>query len=305
MKRFVPTTFSDIFKGIFIVLILMQIVPPIMRFIVGKYQDTVEHRIAVAVVPVHGLIYDSSSLCKTFRKHFEDNSIRAILIKMECPGSAAGTGQSIFRELKYLKQEYPKPVVVLVENICASGGYNIACAADAIIAPGSSMIGSIGTTLPYIFNVKDLLEQYKIKYTPIAAGAYKNTANPFAEMTDEQKKLLQSLADDSYEQFIEEVSKSRSLQLSDAKIWADGKVFTGRQALKLGLIDALGSISDAIRVIQEKTGSKGKINWVHTPQKTTLLRMFFGGGDDQADDTLYAFLGRMITQATRQHTTIE
>ena len=109
---------------------------------------------------------------------------------MECPGGASGTSQTIFDELKALKKENPKPVVVLVENICASGGYNIACAADYIIAPGSAIIGSIGASLPYLFNVKELLEKINVKYTPIKAGTYKNVTNPFVEMTPQEDRFI-------------------------------------------------------------------------------------------------------------------
>lgn len=295
MNKRTTMTFSDVLKNLFFVLIIIQIAPPIIQNIAKQYRHLIEQRTKVAVLPVKGLLYDSTLLVKRLKKIFEDSDIKALLIRMECPGGAGGTAQTIFSELKALKQENPKPVIVLVENMCASGGYNIAIAADYIIAPGSAVIGSIGATLPYLFNVKELLEQYKVKYTPIKAGAFKNAANPFVEMTAEEKSMLQAVTDDSYDQFIKEVSECRKLSLANSKEWAEGKIFTGRQAQKLGLIDQLGSLETAIKVIKEKAMIEGKIEWVYPPSRFSLWN-FLGGQDVGSDqeETINASLSSRI-----------
>lgn len=288
-------TFSDFLKNLFFVLIIIQIAPTIIQNFSKQYRYLIEQRTKVAVVPIRGILYDSTTLVKQFRKIFDDSAIKAILIRMECPGGAGGSAQIIYEELKALKKENPKPVIVLVENICASGGYNIAMAADYIIAPSSAIVGSIGTTLPYLFNVKELLEQYKVKYTPIKAGTYKNAANPFVDMTDDEKKMLQAVTDDAYDQFIKDVSESRKLSLTTSKDWAEGKIFTGRQAQKLGLIDEVGSLETAIMAIKKKAMFEGKIEWIHPASKFSFWK-FITGSDDQVDtdETLSASFSSKI-----------
>lgn len=288
-------SFSDILRNIFFLLIIIQIAPPLIQGIVKQYKNLIEPRTKVAVLPITGVLYNSESYCKKLHKFFENKEIKAILIKMECPGGASGTSQTIFDELKALKKNNPKPVVVLVENICASGGYNIACAADYIIAPGSAIIGSIGTSLPYLFNVKDLLEKINIKYTPIASGTYKNTTNPFVQMSPQETALLQGVADDAYDQFILEVSDQRKLSLAKSKEWADGKIFTGRQAKKLGLIDEIGSLENAIHIIKKKAMIEGKIEWVHPPTKANFWNFFSGEAGPDQDSSMFASLATRIS----------
>jgi protease-4 len=214
---------------------------------------------------------------------------------MECPGGASGTSQTIFDELKALKKSHPKPVVVLIENICASGGYNIACAADYIIAPGSAIVGSIGASMPYLFNVKELLEKFNIKYTPIKAGSYKNVTNPFVDLSEQEKSLLQNVADDSYEQFVLEVSDNRKLSHETSKDWADGKIFTGKQAKSLGLIDEIGSLENAIQALKRLGGFKDNIEWIHPPRKFSFLSFFSGDTGQDQDSSLFASMAYSLS----------
>lgn len=283
-------TFTDLLKNLFFILVIVQLAPRLIKNIGHHYRFFIEHRTKVAVVPIKGILYDSEPYCRLLQKLFKDTAIKAILITMECPGGASGTSQSIYSELKALKATYPKPVVVLVENICASGGYNIACACDHIVAPGSAIIGSIGTSLPYLFNVKDLLEQFKIKYTPIKAGSFKNVTNPFVDMTAEETSMLQNLANDSYEQFILEVSEQRKLSLAKVKEWADGKIFTGKQAKALGLIDEIGSLTNAIKAIQQKAMFEGAIEWIREPRKISFWNFFSGLDGEQQESSTFISL---------------
>ena len=283
----------DYIKNIFFILIILSLAPTLIENIVKQYSRYIEQRTKVAVVPVEGVIYDSSRLAKHMNSFFKNDDIRAILIRMECPGSAAGSGEALYNEILSLKKEYPKPVIVLVENVCASGGYNIACAADYIIAPPSSLIGSIGTSLPNLFQLKEFINQFKIGYVPITGGRYKTTTDPFVEITPEQKAMLQSAADDSYNQFIQKVAEARKLSLNKADEWANGKIFTGHQALSLGLIDELGSSYNAIKKIKEKAFIEGEIEWVHPPKKSPWMQ-FLGGSDLERDDS--SMFSRMVNQ---------
>jgi len=273
----------DYLKNIFLILIILQIAPPLIKNVLDQYSKLLVTPVKVAVLPIKGVLYESEDYCNKLRTFFEDETVKALLLKIDSPGGAAGTSQSVFREILALKKEHPKPVVVLVENVCASGGYNIACAADYIIASGSAIIGSIGSTLPYIFKVDKLIEQYNVQYIPIAAGEYKNTANPFVPATPAEEELLKDITKNSYDQFVMEVSQSRKLSIADAPKWANGKIFTGEQSVSNHLIDQIGSISDAIEVIRQKAaiGKDDKIEWVYPPKKGGLWGMISGESTQQ------------------------
>lgn len=281
-------SFSEVLRNIFFIIIILQIAPPMIHSLIKYYKYLLEARTQVGVITVAGTLYDSSSIVKKFEKFFLNKDIKAILVKMECPGTASGTAQTIFEDIRVLKKDNPKPVIVLVENVCASGGYYIACAADHIVSPGSALIGSIGTTLPYLFNVKGVLEQFKVKYTPIAAGEFKNVANPFVDMSPKETELLQSVVNDSYDQFINDVSVARNLPLASATQWADGKVFTARQALKLGLIDELGGFEQATIALRKKAMFEGKIEWVYPPSKMSIWNFFTGKQENDGQDSFFS-----------------
>lgn len=282
-------TFSDALKNIFFLLIILSFAPTLISTISKQYSNYFEHRTKVGVLPIRGLISNSEPYTQQLRKYFEDTTIKAIFIKMECPGGAAGSTQSIYSEILALKKANAnKPVIVLVENVCASGGYNIACASDYIVAPGSALIGSIGTAFPYLFKVNKLMGQVNIEYTPVTSGKYKNIANPFIASSKEETALLQGLTEDSYQQFLLDVSQSRKLSLAKATEWAEGKIFTGSQALKLGLIDETGSLDSAIKAIRKKALIEGAIEWVHPPKQGGLLSFVMGDSSHSDDESLTA-----------------
>lgn len=282
-------TLFDYLKNIFLILILLQVTPPLIKSIKDQYSTYLKPKTQVGVLSIKGLIYNSSTYCKHLHTFFNNDAIKAILIKMECPGSASGSGQAIFNEIISLKKDHPKPVIVLVENVCASGGYYIACAADTIIAPASALVGSIGAYFPYFFRLKDFIEQFKIHYIPIKAGMYKTTTDPFVNLSLEEEALLQSLLNDSYQQFASDVAKMRKLSLNKLTEWADGKIFTGKQALKLGLIDAIGSAYDATKVLKEKAliAPTDEIEWVHPKTKTGFLSTLFGTHDSSDENSMF------------------
>ena len=292
-------TLSGIGKNIlyiFLFFIAMSLLPLLIKGVSAFYNRYIESRAQVVVIPIKGVLYDSATHVKHLHTYFKDPSIKAILLKIECPGSAAATGEIIFHEINALKTQYPKPVIALVENVCASGGYYIATSADHIIASPMSLIGSVGVTFSYFFQLKDFIEQFKIKAVPLAAGEYKNTTNPFTELTPAQKQMLQELLNDDYEQFVNDVAQKRNLSVTTATQWANGKIFTGRQALKLGLIDELGSWSNAITAIKEKALIETDIKWVHPPS-TTGFWALFGGDSEGTDDSMFTRMANSFCTA--------
>jgi protease IV len=275
---------SNILKNIVIILVILQFAPLIMKNASKYYTSLFEAHTKVGVITITNAITSPSPYIKQLKTFFEDHDIKAILIKMDCPGGSAGAAQSIFYTLKELKHTYSKLVIVQVINVCASGGYYIAAPADYIIAPASAMIGSIGVYLPQP-KLKDFIEQFKIKYDVIKSGTYKTAGNPLLEQTPEQTEMLQELSNDVYTDFVKDVSECRGqLTLATQNNWAQGRVFSGTKALARGLIDEVGSFLHAERAIRQKTPVEGKIIWVKAPHPSALSR-FFGSDDDHDDET--------------------
>ncbi len=275
----------DLIKNIFFLLLFLYIFPPLVKNVVKSYQNFLEPKTSVAVITIKGALYDATPYIRQLHTYFKDKSIKAILLHMECPGSATGTGESIYNEIIHLKKEYQKPIFTLVENTCASGGYLIACGTDYIIAPGMSLVGSIGVCLPYVFQLRQLLEKNSITYVPLTAGTYKSATDPFTDLTPDQKTILLSMLDDTYEQFKTIVIDNRKLSTKTEKEWADGKIFTGQQALKLGLIDAVGSASTMVKIIKERAMIEGEIEWVKQIKPLSLIKSFLTGEQTDSDSS--------------------
>jgi len=284
---------ADFFKNVFLFLIVLQFAPMLYENIKKQYGRYFEPHTQVGYLAIKGIILRSSSYIHHLKKLFENKEVKAILLFIESPGGAAGAAESIAHEIKLLKKEHPKPIITITENILASGGYYIAAATDCIIAPPSGIVGSIGATIPGQFKLHDFIEQYKIHYNVIKAGDYKSTTDPFAATTPEQNSLLASIAESSYENFLEHVSSHRpKLELEQAALWANGKIFTGRQALSLGLIDLIGSQSDAIQKIKEMAIIEGTIEWIKPEKVSNFWTLLFGSPDYTGDNE--SFMTKMV-----------
>lgn len=294
-------SFFDYLKNIFFLLVFMQVLPFLFTGIRKQYSRFWEPKTSVGVISLKGVLYNSAPYTRQLHAFFKDPEIKAILIQMDCSGSAAGTGQAIFREIMEYKKEYSKPIITLVENVCASGGYWIATATDSIIAPETALVGSIGAYFPYLFQLKDFIEQYHIKYQSVKAGAYKSTTDPFTTMTPEERQMLQQALDDTYAQFSESVASARKLSLGTINEWADGKIFTGRQALNLGLIDHVGSLQTAIGVLKEKALIEGEIEWVRAQQPRNFWSYLFGNEEDDDGSFVASAVKNVCTQLEQQY----
>lgn len=297
---------TNILTNIFLVLLFIQVAPSMVDAIKTNYTNLLEPKTKIGLLSMKDTITDAAVYSRELKKFFEKEDIKGIVIKMDCPGGCAGASQAVFNDLKELKKQHLKPVVVWVQNICASGGYYIACAADRIIATPSAFIGSIGAYIAQP-ELKKFIEQWHIKYQAIAAGSYKTAGNPLLEMTEAQQALLQGIVDDTYDQFIQAVSEQRpQLTLATATTWADGKIFTGKQALALGLIDELGSAINAEQYIKQKLAIEGEIEWVRPSCASGFMKLFKGDcdADTQEEKSLLTAtveaVGSYVTKETHQ-----
>ncbi len=187
--------------------------------------------------------------------------VKAIIIRVNSGGGSAAASQEIFEELKKIK----KPVVVSVGDMCASGAYYIACAADQIVANRSSSIGSIGVIMQ-ITNLEELYKKLGITYTTIKAGKYKDAGSPDRPLTAEEQALLQEQTFKVYDQFINDVAQSRNIPVAKVTEIATGWVYLGTEALDLGLIDKIGTYRDAEKLAAELAGIKGEPNVIGATQ---------------------------------------
>ncbi len=279
-------TFFGYLKNLLIFLFFLQVTPKLMQSISSQYSAFIVPKTRVGVLRIDGVLYHSSWHTKQLHRFFIDDSIKAILLKIESSGSCAGTGQALAHEIIQLKTAYPKPIIALTENVCASGAYYIASATDYVISSGQALIGSIGSYIPHLFQLKGFLENHNIDYTPIKAGTYKGMTDPFSAMNEQDKEQLQSVVDDSYTQFVADIAHNRKLAIQDAKTWADGKIFTGKQAQKLGLVDELGSAINAITYIKNKK-LIDDIEWIHAQPQGGFLQQLFSPQDSSDPGSMF------------------
>ncbi len=208
----------------------------------------------VAVIKVNGAILEPDRIVSKIQKAKEDKSVRALVLRVDSPGGSVGASQEIYRALEDFKSS-GKPLVVSMGNVAASGGYYISAPADLIFANPGTITGSIGVIIQHT-EIKDLFERLGIKTTAIKTGKFKDTLSPFRDLTPEEKEYLQKTIEDAYEQFLQAILKYRSKKISEQKLReiADGRIFTGRVAKELGLVDELGNLQDAINRAKQMAG---------------------------------------------------
>lgn len=208
----------------------------------------------VAVIRVEGTIIEPDGVVQKIQRAKEDSSVKALVLRVDSPGGSVGASQEIYRALEDFKST-GKPLVVSMGNVAASGAYYISAPADIIFANPGTITGSIGVIVQHT-DIKELLEKLGIKTTAIKTGRFKDTLSPFRELTPEEKEYLQKTIEDAYEQFLQAILKYRSRKISEDRLRqvADGRVFTGRMAKELGLVDELGNLQDAINKARQMAG---------------------------------------------------
>ena len=199
----------------------------------------------VAVITVEGVITDARDVIEQFQHYQDLPSVKAVVLRVDSPGGAVAPSQEIYQEILRFRRESKKPVVASMGSVAASGGYYIAAAADRIVANPGSLTGSIGVILQ-IPNLGGLLQKVGIKSTVIKSGERKDLVSMTRDLTEAERRILQEVLDDVHGQFIDAVAAGRHMDRTRVEPLADGRVFSGRQALELGLVDELGNLPDAI-----------------------------------------------------------
>ncbi|HEB75785.1 MAG TPA: signal peptide peptidase SppA [Nitrospirae bacterium] len=255
-------------KRLCLVLAILLLATVVLSLIVTLVGRNVPIGEKVALVRVEGPIVSSRSTIEELRKYRDDASVKAVVLRVDSPGGAVAPSQEIYEEVGKLKET--KPVVVSMGSVAASGGYYIAAPATKIYANPGTVTGSIGVIME-IPNFKGLMDKVGIKTEVIKSGKHKDLASVFRGVGREERAILQGVLDDVHDQFIRAVSEGRGIPYKRVKEIADGRIFTGRQAKEVGLVDALGNIQDAIMEAASLGGIEGEPNVISKKEKSSIL----------------------------------
>src|SRR6202451_4437153 len=211
----------------------------------------------IGVVDLDGVILSPQPVVGQLKKFGDDSSIKAIIIHVNSPGGGVAASEEIYREVKRVREEKKKRVVVSIETVGASGAFYVASASNKIYADQGSIVGSIGVIAEWV-NYGDLLKWAKLKNVVIKTGEFKDTGNPMRDLTPTEQAYMQSLIDNMFGQFIKAVADGRGLKYDDVKAIANGKVWTGEQALSMKLIDSVGDFETVVADTAKSVGIRGE-----------------------------------------------
>ncbi|WP_321372124.1 signal peptide peptidase SppA [uncultured Desulfuromusa sp.] len=214
----------------------------------------------IGVLEVEGTIVDSRLLAEQIVTFRNRSNIKAVVVRVDSPGGGVGPSQEIYAELKKLAEE--KPLVISMGSVAASGGYYIAVAGERIFANPGTITGSIGVIMSFP-NYQDLMGKVGIQTEVVKSGTFKDIGSSTRKFTVADRALLQEMIDDVHLQFVEAISAGRNLPLEKLQPYVDGRIFTGRQALELGLVDELGGFHDAIKYAATVVGIEDEPDLVY------------------------------------------
>ncbi len=283
-------------------------------------KNILSHTNKVAVIELDGAIAttaesnffsketNATNMLKSLKAAKEDNEIKGIIVKINSPGGTVAMSQNIYNQIMRIRET--KPVIAVLDDVAASGGYYIACAADRIIAQEGTLTGSIGVIFSFMDLHNLLLDKLAINQVVIKSGKYKDIGSSTRQMMPEERKLMQDIINDSYDQFLNAIRQGRiyrndkyivtktPLSEENLKKYADGRVFTGRQAKLLGFVDETGDIDLAKnmieKMIQQKFNSKLSAKLIQYNKKNTINDYFSGLTEYNSNSKLVNFLPTSI-----------
>lgn len=262
-------------KKIFISAVLLIAVLSFVVSLLGGNNNN-EPKVAVgdrvAVINISGPIVDGSSveqtllggtqvatsgqLMKEIRDAAADSSVKALVLHINSPGGSVTAAEEVGRELERFKETTKKPIVTSMGDQAASAAYWLASYSDVIYANSSTLTGSIGVYMPYM-NVEDLYKKIGVYTGKIKSGPHKDILSPDREMTAEEREILQGIVNQLYDEFIAVVANGRKMDTAAVRALADGRVYTGKQAQQLGLVDEIGNYYDALEAAGNLIGVNG------------------------------------------------
>ncbi|HBR21714.1 MAG TPA: signal peptide peptidase SppA [Nitrospiraceae bacterium] len=251
-------------------MLVLFVIAIVVSLVLVLFQKNIPIGERLALLRIEGPILDSRDVIDELKTYVKDPSIKAIVLRIDSPGGAVAPSQEIYEEIR--KAVTKKKVIVSMGSVAASGGYYIAAPATRIIANPGTLTGSIGVIME-IPNVEGLMNKIGVKTEVIKSGRHKDIASAFRGIKKEEREILQGVLDNVHEQFIKAVAEGRKMLIEDVKRIADGRVFTGEQALKAGLIDEIGNLEDAIKSAAKLAGIKGEPSVVSKEKRFSLIHM--------------------------------
>lgn len=227
----------------------------------------------IAVIEIEGAIIESKDVVDQLKRAGENSSVKGVIIRINSPGGGVAPSQEIYSQVMKLRKE--KKVVASLSSIAASGGYYIASAADKIVSNAGTLTGSIGVIMNFS-NVEGLFEKIGFKSYVVKSGKFKDIGSPVREMSPEEKKLLNEVIQNVHKQFVSAIVEGRGMNEADVANVADGRIFSGEQALKLGLVDQLGTLQDSIQVAAKMAGIEGEPKVEYYEKKKGLIEYILG-----------------------------
>jgi len=223
----------------------------------------------IGLVEVTGVIQGSQDIIRQIKEFREDKRIRGIVVRIDSPGGAVGPSQEIYDEVLKTRKS-GKTVYASMGTLGASGGYYIASSADRVFANPGTLTGSIGVIMAFS-NIEGLMDKIGLRPEVIKAGEYKDTGSPVRRMSIKERSLLQGVVADVHQQFIEAIAEGRKLPVEEIRKIADGRIFTGRQAYRLQLIDQLGGLQASIDHLAKKVGISGSPKIIRKKKRINFL----------------------------------
>ncbi len=224
----------------------------------------------IGIVEINGIILSSKKIIQNIKTFRDDDSIKAIILRIDSPGGGIGPSQEIYREVMKTKRD--KKIITSMGSVAASGGYYIASATNKIIANAGTLTGSIGVIMKYA-NIEEIAKKIGISPVVIKSGKFKDIGSPLRELNDSERKVLQDLVNELHLQFVNDAAKARGIDVETMLTLADGRVYSGQKALDLNLIDRLGNLDDAVQWVGELAGIKEKLKPVYPKEdKITFIK---------------------------------
>jgi protease-4 len=251
----------------------------------------------VAIIPIDGEIFGSRETIDALHRYARRASVKAIVMRINSPGGAIAPSQEIYEEIRNVRARSGKPIVASLDSVAASGGYYIASACDRIVANPGSITGSIGVILQWM-DVKELVAWAKMKPETITSGALKAAGSPYRDLTDAERAYFQSIVTQLHGQFVRAVAVGRKGKISEADVAriADGRVFTGEQALTLRLVDQLGNLDDAVAAAGGLAGIHGRPGTIYPKRRTPGLVDLLTNNDSGDSETA---ISRILSRRPR------
>jgi protease-4 len=252
---------SALLAGVFVFFLVLAVTvasfmgQPAANFAIGE---------KVGVIEVYGVIADSRQIIEQLHDFRDNDNVKAIVLRVDSPGGGVGPSQEIHDVVA--RVDKVKPVVVSMGSVAASGGYYIAAPAREILANPGTITGSIGVIMEFT-NFRELLDKIGLSSVVVKSGEFKDIGSPSREMSAQEKELLQELIDDVHQQFVSSVAEGRHLEKAVVSTIADGRIFSGRKAMELGLVDAMGSLEVAIERAAELAGIDGDPDVIYPPEE--------------------------------------